>query len=302
MADLQTGILVPLLNRVRADDTLDLHIRENYLNVYYRGKSLLMAAERAPNKYVFGFDAKYFDGISKPPGFNPNCQVLALADCNHWLGYVPTLKDTMDRWLTTNRGREREAQQLLVRENTWDPMIATGTDYFVIDVEYAYPGAAARAKADAVAVHWPSTQAERKRRTGHRLALVEIKFGDAALTGKSSLHKHVNDAEALACSPNFGAFRDEMLGLFSQKHDLGLIEHKHKVDAFDEAQLPPLELIFVLADHDPASTVLGRELQSMPAAPHVEVRIATASDFGYGLYSDRLLTVQDYLVRLGQDS
>ncbi len=41
MADLQSGLLLGMLQQVRADKDLDLHIRDNYLNIYYKGNSLL---------------------------------------------------------------------------------------------------------------------------------------------------------------------------------------------------------------------------------------------------------------------
>jgi len=37
MAALTGGVLTPLLDRVKADSTLCLEIREDYLNIYYRG-------------------------------------------------------------------------------------------------------------------------------------------------------------------------------------------------------------------------------------------------------------------------
>lgn len=293
MNDLQAGILQSILARVHADDTLDLHIRHDSLNVYYRGVSLLRVNRGSGGVYLFAFDTNYFRAGPIPPGFHSPYTVTSATECDQWIEFVPFLKDTMDRWLTTVKSqREREVQQLLVRENTRDDATATGTDYFVIDVEYARVGA----RADAVAVHWPSTATDRKRKVGHQLALIEVKYGDGALTGNSGLHKHVADAELLAANPQeLSAFRTEMLKLFEQKHDLGLIRHKHKLASFDDAQDPPLQLIFVVANHNPASTVLSRELSTLQPAPHVQVLVAMGNALGYGLYDRRLLTVAEYL-------
>jgi len=41
MAGLKEGWLHPLLDRVKADRTLCLEIREDYVNIYYRGGNLL---------------------------------------------------------------------------------------------------------------------------------------------------------------------------------------------------------------------------------------------------------------------
>lgn len=40
------GLLHPILERVEQDDTLMLAIRDNYINIYYRGGSLLKVKEQ----------------------------------------------------------------------------------------------------------------------------------------------------------------------------------------------------------------------------------------------------------------
>ena len=46
--DLRVGCLAPLLERVKRDDTLHLAIRNQYINIYYRGGNLLKVS-RNPN-------------------------------------------------------------------------------------------------------------------------------------------------------------------------------------------------------------------------------------------------------------
>src|SRR5690606_23880260 len=124
--------------------------------------------------------------------------------------------------------------QLLTRENTWDTAIAGGTDFFVCDLEYVKNGG----RADIVAVHWPSKGHARKRRSGHRLAFAELKYGDSALSGDCGLLDHVRGADALAADARvLEEIKQEMVGLFSQKHHLGLIQTKHVLDGFSD-ELP----------------------------------------------------------------
>lgn len=59
MAALTGGVLTPLLDRVKADRTLCLEIREDYLNIYYRGGSL-MRISPADGGYSAFFDTKCF--------------------------------------------------------------------------------------------------------------------------------------------------------------------------------------------------------------------------------------------------
>ena len=48
---LKQGFLAGLTQRVIADHDLDLEIRDNYLNIYYKGNSLLLLSEISPQHY-----------------------------------------------------------------------------------------------------------------------------------------------------------------------------------------------------------------------------------------------------------
>ena len=294
MSDFLHGRLVSLLNRVRGDTTLDLQIRENRINVYYRGGSLLSASLERDGRYLFVFDDRYLDFPGAPVWSLPPSSVVGAAeDCDRWMSNIPNIKDVMDRWFAAHPRREREVQQILTRENTWDAMISAGTDYFICDIEYARNGG----RADLVAVHWPSDGTARKRRTGHRLAFAELKYGDGALGGESGLVEHVRQADELAAnSQTVADLKREMVGLFAQKHKLGLVECKHVLEAFSDERP---EMLLVIANHDPESTVLTRELTRIAANPptHVDVLIGKASDFGYGLYEHNFVDLASYMQR-----
>lgn len=295
MLDLSQGVLSALLERVRGDHTLDLQIRENYVNVYYRGGSLVCARSERAGGYTFAFNTQYLDfpGAPASTGVAANTSILSAEDCAAWMGSVPLLKDVMDRWFAFHPWREREVQQLLTRENTWDAAIAGGTDFFVCDLEYVRNGG----RADIVGVHWPSTGHARKRRTGHRLAFAELKYGDSALSGDCGLLGHVRGVEALAADARvLDEIKHEMVGVFGQKHRLGLVRTKHVLDGFSDE---PPEMLIVIANHDPESTRLRRELEAVANAQVdlVEVRVGHASAFGYGLYDDFFMDVATYLAR-----
>ena len=61
MNELKKGILSPLLERVILDASLDLEIRANYINVYYRGGSILRLEQNTNQRiYSAKFDFNYF--------------------------------------------------------------------------------------------------------------------------------------------------------------------------------------------------------------------------------------------------
>ena len=56
-------------------------------------------------------------------------------------------------------------------------------------------------------------------------------------------------------------------------------------------------LMLVLANHDPEKSKLRSALASLPPSPHAEVRIATATLMGYGLYDPGVLDLPTALSR-----
>lgn len=58
MIALKDGLLKPILERIKHDETLMLALRGNYINIYYRGGNLIRITEQ--NGRFFGeFDQNY---------------------------------------------------------------------------------------------------------------------------------------------------------------------------------------------------------------------------------------------------
>jgi hypothetical protein len=188
MNDLREGVLAPLRNRVLADRSLCLEIREEYVNIYYRGGNLLRLST-GPGGYLAFFDREYAkeDGSALVQAF-PCASIKTGNDVDAWLGVMPVLKQTMDLFLGRHPKEEREAQQLILRDNNNGGM-SRATDYYVCDIEYANP----HGRFDLVAVHWPSNGAIRKRQDDRRLVLMEAKYGDGAIADPAGIPSHIVD-------------------------------------------------------------------------------------------------------------
>lgn len=282
LGDLKEGILNPLIDRVKSDPTLCLEIREDYINIYYRGGNLLRIS-RKPDGYAAFFDPEYASGDGG--AFAAAMPVVSLRspeDVAVWLSFFPNLKLAMDLYLGRHPKEEREAQQHILRENNFGG-VSRATDYFICDIEYANMDR----RFDLVAVHWPSNGAIRKRADGHRLVLVEAKFGEGALDGPSGLHSHILKINQFLSSPGFLCeLKREMVDTFNQKRELGLVNCGKALEGFSDE--PPV-LLLVLVNHDPDSTKLRRCLETLPPSPHAHIYLATSCFMGYGLFDQAIL-------------
>lgn len=292
------GLLFPLLERVRTDHTLCMELRQDYINIYYRGGNLL-EVRRSGEKYKTKFNRSYqTNGATLRL---PKDWILKPSDVAAWLDAFPAMKQQMDFHLSGKKAEEREIQQLILRDNNFG-RLANDTDYYVCDIEYPLvPGGPKTDKkegrVDVIAVHWPSTSAARRSQTSlRRLVIAEVKAGDSALAMKSGLHEHVRDVNNfLAGSADVKNLKRAMEEVFRQKQALGLIPGlKSPVRFSDERPL----LLLVLVNHKPASTKLHKLLGSLPPSPNADLRVAAGSLLGYGLYDRAMLTVEETISRL----
>ena len=285
------GVLHDLLDYVQSDDTLDLEFRgEGRANIYYRGGSLFRI-DRSVGGYMLTFDTKYCtacdEGMEKTP--------LVRAA----VGLIPLYKHAMDVWFAKNRKYEREFQQVVVRENNRHGEISHASDYYITDVEYVSDEKSAKnARFDMVAVKWLSTASARKNESAPTLSVIEMKYGDDAYDGGAGLEKHLSDFDAFVRGAEMDAFCADMAKVFRQKCELGLIpdmaEKKHDILISKE----DMELIFLIANHDPDKTKLGTvvdriaELAREREYPFT-IKFATASMMGYCLYADQMKSLEE---------
>ncbi|MBI4712344.1 MAG: hypothetical protein HY762_03440 [Planctomycetes bacterium] len=130
MDTLTNGFLKDILKYVQSDNTLDLEIRENYLNIYYRGGNILDVRKNQKDEYEFSFNFKYLKSSSSLSSDKIEKSKKAM----DWNIYFPIAKQAMDFSFSGKANEEREFQQLVVRENNYST-VANGTDYFIVDIE-----------------------------------------------------------------------------------------------------------------------------------------------------------------------
>lgn len=289
--DLLNGCLTTILNLVKKDNSLDMQIRDNYINIYYRGGNILKISLKN-NIYSYAFNSDYFNSDSEPSKGEVNKYLLDM----DWIKYFAFTKHIMDIYFTVHRKEEREYQQLIVRENNYTS-ISNGTDYFIVDIEYNNHK---NARFDIVALEWISESSARRLSRGYKpkLVIFEMKYGDGALTGKSGIRKHLDDFKTFM-SDTFSVnhFKNEMLEVFSQKRRLGLIpclsgRGKNNNAVVDFAE--KIEFVFIMANHDPASIKLKREIENYS---NFYASFSTSNFMGYALFKNTVFNCQDFLTK-----
>lgn len=293
--DLKEGMLHPLLNRVKKDDTLMLAIREGYVNIYYRGGNILRLRELNNQNYKAEFDSNYnIVGKTMP---NLPDYIKSSEDIQKWIEAIPFLKELMDFYFSAHPKSEREFQQLVARENN-KSSISNQSEYFIADIEYADSGNAARF--DMLAIRWLATQ--RKKGEYCKPAFIEMKYSDSALEGESGLLKHLKDLDAfIANKDQYEKVIQTMSEQFQILDSLGLIQfNKGKSNAIvqlDTNDKP--EIIFIIANHNPRSKKLKNIINNprfneYANSKHFDLRFFVASFAGYGMHADCMLTLEEF--------
>jgi len=288
--DLLSGSFSSLLEYVIDDPSLDLQIRDNYINIYYRGGNLLKI-DKVGNEYNYFFDMKYLKGNK----LNSKDTLHELLNKSLWNDYIPEAKQVMDRFFGATKNEEREFQQLVIRDNNRSSL-ANGTDFFIIDVEYAYPHVGIF---DLIAVEWLSEGPKRKHPDKYKakLYVIEMKYGDKALKGKSGLTDHLKQFNHLLSNSSYSEeLKKEMIDLFEQKRNLGLIpclaksNNPNIVPAFDDE----IQFAFLLANHDPASELLIKEMELLE---QVDAKFIVSNFMGYGIYHQSVYSYTQFRQR-----
>jgi len=310
--ELTDGILQPILERLRRDDTLSLEIRNGYIDIYYRGGRLLnLRANAKANKFTTAFDKRYCDAGDWCPELPPNpCKAIESAEqAQAWVDVFALHKQIMDIHFCSSPKIEREYQQAVVRDNNRHH---TGerSDYVIVDVEYAqspaaFPERKVDYRFDMIGFRWPLSKGRRGRDVVTPV-IMEMKAGDAALAASCGLKEHVDDIEALLRPASGEIFSGpyllmcrEMLRSFALKQRLGLPSIPKRMQGLEisEVAVKP-EVIFVIANHQPGSSVLHRELRGLEAGKRADYYVATVQHTGYALFAENMKPLDKFVAKL----
>lgn len=239
--------LLKIVSAVKNDKSLDLQIRDGYLNVYYRGGSLLKISGFRGKCLSFKFADKYFkrkgdhraDDSWLPSGDEESCNTSL------WISVFGKLKNTMNDWLNDNKNNlERDLQQQICSASTRNPE----SSWIILDVEYAawlHDKEAGRrlCRFDMVAVERASLKSSKLL----TIYLVEFKQGNEALDGSAGVESHArdllqfisNDGESKARE----ALKSSVSNILKEKTEVGLLSGVDSFGLSDDVEIKALFLL-----------------------------------------------------------
>ncbi len=305
MDDLKQGMLNPILERVQKDHTLMLAIRDGYINIYYRGGNILRVTE-CEGFYQTFFSVKY--AKSGQCVIDPKQVIRNPDDAKKIVDCLSDRKNIMDEHFAKGSNTtEREFQQLVARENN-NSSISNETEYFVSDIEVTVPhrGQTERglARFDIVAIRWLAS--ERKYGNKCQPALMEMKYADVALEGKSGILDHLEHMVKLReDTQGYINLLQTMQTQFNQLDQLKLLHFKHarnlKIVLYDEEkpeEIKKPEIIFILANHNPRSPQLWKiltksELDKYAHSDLFDLKFYVNTFAGYGFHSSCMYSLTE---------
>jgi hypothetical protein len=255
---LKSGFLAGILQTVRDDYDLNLEIRDGYLNIYFKGNSLLKLTEASSTRYKVEIHKTFGTGLDLPSELT---DVKTTAD---FLSNIPQLKQNIIR-----RGKsslEIEYEQMIIRANNFEPR--NNSEYFIVDRQYAVNVE----RFDLTGFFWDRNR--RRKNQEVDLCLMEVKF---------ALNQDIKEVRQQlaryyeALKPIAAHIAEESETVFRQKLELGLYSQaSNRLEAMKtlviSRDFSRFQFVLVLVDYNPNSTKLDLgNIASLPFANQVKV-------------------------------
>jgi len=255
---LKSGFLAGITKKVIADSDLTLEIRDNYINIYYKGNSLLKLTESTHGRYKVDIHEKFRDGLDIPLDF------IDQETTARFLNNIPLLKENVIRY--GKHSLEIEYEQMVIRANNFEPR--NNSEYFIIDRQYVV----GKQRFDLAGIFWD----RKSRRKGQEVALcfIEVKF---ALNQDISEVNNQLKRYYEAIRSKAGNIAEEGETIFRQKLELGLYNQSaERIKAMKtlsfSKDISQFQFVLVLVDYNPNSSKLDIDsLAKLPFSKQIRV-------------------------------
>jgi hypothetical protein len=267
---LNSGFLSELTDYVRNDHDLNLEIRDGYINVYYKGNSLLKLAEAGSLLHYKGdIHKKFLEGLDVSLDFTEET-------APRFIKNIPWIKENITKY--GQNSLELEYEQMIIRANNFEPR--NNTEYFIVDKQYVINDG----RFDLTGFYW--SRDSRQTNRSAQVCLMEIKF---------ALNQDIQDLHAQLTryydwiKDHAAQIAEELEMVFKQKLALKLYDQDTKrINAMKTLtfsnDINDFQFIIVLVDYNPNSTRLSLEkIRALPFADQIRVFYA-----GFGMWQDNV--------------
>jgi hypothetical protein len=272
---LQSGFLSEITERVQRDRDLSLEIRDSYINVYYKGNSLLKLVDTGSLiHYRAEIHKKFLEEIDISLDLHEqNVAEFVLS--------IPLIKENIIKYGQTSL--ELEYEQMIIRANNYEPR--NNTEYFVVDRQYKVK----EGRFDLTGIYWDRNSRQQKQKVP--VCLMEIKFALNADIQK------VHEQLAKYYEPiknNAPQIAEELECIFRQKLELNLYNQTaERLRAMKtlivSRDIDDFQFILVLVDYNPNSTLLKLDsIRQLPFAKQVKVFHA-----GFGMWQHNVQPIYE---------
>ena len=273
---LKSGFLSEITEKVRQDRDLNLEIRESYVNVYFKGNSLLKLTESGSTpRYTVNIHKKFLEGITIPLELSENT-------IHQFVTSIPFLKENIIKY--GQRSIELEYEQMIIRANNYEPR--NNPEYFIVDRQYTVK----EGRFDLTGIHWGMQGRQKNRKAS--VCLMEIKFAlnqDIQLIHEQ-LSKYYEPIRKKAA-----VIAEEMEGVFRQKLALSLYNHPiNRLSAMKtltfSRDIKDFQFILILVDYNRNSRLLALDkIEKLPFADQIKIFYS-----GFGMWNHNVEPIKTF--------
>jgi len=255
---LKSDFLSEITEYVKRDHDLNLEIRDSYINIYYKGNSLLKLAEvgSLPH-YKADIHRKFLENVNISLDFSERTVPEFVIN-------IPLIKENINRH--GQNSLELEYEQLIIRANNFERR--NNTEYFIVDKQYKI----GRDRFDLTGIYWDTNNRQRNREVP--VCLMEIKFALNTDIGEvhNQMARYYESIKGKAA-----IIAEEMETIFKQKLELELYDQdSNRLRAMKALKfarnIEAFEFILILVDYNQNSSLLDlQNLSNLPFANQVKV-------------------------------
>lgn len=259
ISDLITWKYRSILDHAINDSTLDLEIRDGYINIYFKGNSILKLNENG----TFDINKKFLigTGVSKSVFSTPS-------DVDKFVDSIPIIKNNVVKVKSEKHTLEIEYEQLIIRSNNLNKNV--NSDLYITDRQYA--DSKSKSRFDLTGFFWDRNS--RKRNQTVPLTFIEVKY---------SLNNDIKDLDVqllkyyTAVKKNIIDIAKETYYLKNLKIELGIInQSKDRLDALKTLSISnninDAKFIIALIDYNPNSKLFNvSKLKSLTFSSQIEI-------------------------------